>query len=372
MIKHVDFLSCFKDVTGGNHKVPKGDYLEDGATPIVDQGKQLIGGYSDLENIVTRSGEVIVFGDHTGIVKYIDFDFILGADGVKVIEPNYNLVHPKYGFYALSNVVLPDTGYDRKYKYLKRVTIPLPPLEDQKRIASILDAADAYRVKTKALIEKYNMLSKSLFLEMFGDPVLNPMGWEKVKLGELCEFENGDRSSNYPSGSDILQTGKLFLSSGDIKDGGFIVKDSKFISSEKYMSLKRGKCRRGDILMTLRGNGTGKSGVFNCIYSEGFINAQMVIIRPDSRCSSYYLVKQLNYPSVFKRLILLNSGSAQPQLSATTLKQFEVSIPPLALQNQFAQRIEAIESQKAQAEESLTRAEELFGSLLQRAFRGEL
>jgi type I restriction enzyme S subunit len=255
---------------------------------------------------------------------------------------------------------------------LKKLQIPLPPLDQQKKIASILDAADAYMQKTKALIKKYDELTQSLFLDMFGDPVKNEKGWEKVKMSKFCEFENGDRSSNYPSGDDIKQTGKLFLSSGDIQKGKFKVRDSKFISLEKFNSIKRGKCRRGDILMTLRGNGTGKSAVFDCQYDEGFINAQMVIIRPNDKCLSNYLVFQLNFPQIFKKLINLNSGSAQPQLSASSVKEFEVFLPCIDLQNQFAERVQAIEQQKARAQASYEKAEELFNSLLQKAFNGEL
>ena len=98
----------------------------------------------------------------------------------------------------------------------------------------------------------------------------------------------------------------------------------------------------------------------------------MVILRPDDRCLSVYLVLQLNCPPVFKRLINLNSGSAQPQLSASNVKDFEVFVPDINLQNEFSKRVQLIEAQKAQAQASLTQAEDLFNSLLQRAFKGEL
>lgn len=255
---------------------------------------------------------------------------------------------------------------------LKKLQIPLPPLSQQQKIANILDAADALRQNDKALIAKYDELTQALFLDMFGDPVSNPKGWEMKKLEDFCEFENGDRSSNYPSGDDIKSSGKLFLSSGDIKKGRFIVKDSKFISNDKYNALKRGKCYRNNVLMTLRGNGTGKSAIFDCEYEEGFINAQMVIIRPNEKCEPNYLVLQLNNPAVFKRLVSFNSGSAQPQLSAQSVKEFKVFVPPVNLQNEFVKRVSLIEEQKAIAQKSLAKSEELFNSLLQRAFKGEL
>ena len=185
---------------------------------------------------------------------------------------------------------------------------------------------------------------------MFGDPVTNPKGWGKLKLRDFCEFENGDRSSNYPSGNDVKESGKLFLSSGDIQNGKFTVKDSKFISHENFDSLKRGKC---------------KTAVFDCQYDEGFINAQMVILRPDSKYLSEYLVRQLNYPPVFKRLINLNSGSAQPQLSATSLKKFEVLVPTIEIQKQYERKARRIEREKKQIKISLKKLEELFSSMMQ-------
>ncbi len=251
--------------------------------------------------------------------------------------------------------------------------LPLPPLAEQKKIAAILDAADQLRQKDQQLIDHYITLSQSLFLEMFGDPVSNLKGWGLVSLGALCEFENGDRSSNYPSKSEVLNSGKLFLSSADIGKGYFEVKSSKFISKEKFNSLSRGKCRRGDVLMTLRGNGLGRSCVFECEYDEGFINAQMVILRPDSSvCTARFLVAQLNNEMVFSQLLKHTSGSAQPQFSATDVKRFKVLVPPIALQNKFVEHTDAIQNQKEQVRLTQEKSDSLFNSLLQKAFKGEL
>ena len=254
-----------------------------------------------------------------------------------------------------------------------KIRVPLPPLAEQKKIAAILDAADLLRQKDQQLIDNYTSLSQSLFLEMFGDPVSNKKDWELISLGNLCEFENGDRSSNYPSKSEVLMSGKLFLSSADIGSGYFAVKSSKFISPDKFDSLTRGKCRRGDVLMTLRGNGLGRTCVFECEYEEGFINAQMVILRPEiSVCRSRFLVAQLNNEKVFSELLRYTSGSAQPQFSAADVKRFSVLLPPVSLQDMFVEQTDIIEQQKQQAKASLEKSEALFNCLLQQAFKGEL
>ena len=258
-------------------------------------------------------------------------------------------------------------------KEIGQFKIPLPPLAEQKKIAAILDAADQLRQKDQQLIDHCTALSQSLFLEMFGDPVSNLKQWKLLSLGELCEFENGDRSSNYPSKLDIQESGKLFLSSADIKHGYFEFGSSKFISNSKYRSLKRGKCRRGDVLMTLRGNGLGRTCVFECEYDEGFINAQMVIIRPDTKkVTPRFLVSQLNHDDVFSQLLSHSSGSAQPQFSAAEIKKFKVLVPPGELQEKFERYNDKIDVQKRQVEANMVKSESLFNSLLQKAFKGEL
>jgi len=330
----------------------KGDVLLAKITPCFENGKAAI-----ADNIPNEIG--------------------FGSSEFHVLRTNGEVI-PSFLFYALWNKNFRLTGSKKMTgsagqkrvptDFLKNYEIPLPSLSEQKAIVAKLDRAQRLIDIDKEMLVKYDDLIQSVFLEMFGDLVGNPKGWRKLKLKDFCEFENGDRSSNYPSGDDIKESGKLFLSSGDIQNGKFTVKDSKFISNEKFDSLKRGKCKTGDVLVTLRGSGTGKTAVFDCHYDEGFINAQMVILRPDSKCLSEYLVRQLNCPPVFKRLINLNSGSAQPQLSATSLKKFEVLVPNIEIQKQYERKARQIEGEKEQIKTSLKKSEELFSSLVQGAF----
>lgn len=163
----VQFDDVLEDTTSGNIKTLQSEYAESGRFPIVDQGQSLIGGYTDDETRVCRSGlPAIVFGDHTKALKFIDFPFCLGADGTKILRPKGN-ADPKYLFYALQRVHIPDAGYSRHFKYLKRGEIPLPPLADQKRIAAILDHADALRRLRRRAIDRLNILGQAIFQEMF-------------------------------------------------------------------------------------------------------------------------------------------------------------------------------------------------------------
>jgi type I restriction enzyme, S subunit len=136
---------------------------------------------------------------------------------------------------------------------LESIEIPLPPLPEQKRIAAILDKADVIRRKRRQAIQLADDFLRATFLDMFGDPVTNPKGWEVKPLNNFATFENGDRSSNYPSGDDLKQDGVLFVSTKNIVNNSFSLHETKFISEEKFESLSRGKLRKGDLIITLRG-----------------------------------------------------------------------------------------------------------------------
>jgi len=254
---------------------------------------------------------------------------------------------------------------------MEKRLIPLPPLAEQQKIAAILDAADVLRQKDQQLIDHYTTLSQSLFLDMFGDPVTNPMGWDTMKLQHLAEFENGDRSSNYPSGDDIKQSGVLFLSTKNITDNKLDLTFTQFISNRKFTSLSRGKAIHGDLLITLRGT-LGSCGIFNGIYDKAFINAQIMIIRVNENTSNIYLHSLITVERFNLMLQLIGRGAAVPQLTAAQLKGLDIPLPPITLQNQFAERIQHIEAQKQQAQASLEQSNNLFNSLLQKAFTGEL
>ena len=375
-MEKVKFKEIFTFEKKSKIKAGDGFKLGEGKFPFYTSSDTL----SKTLNEFLFENESLIFG--TGglaSIHHCNEKFAVSTDCFVSQVKNDKVTFAKFIYYYLSgNMYLLENGFKGaglkhiSKGYIEDLEIPLPSLQTQQKIAAILDKADEFRQYNKQLIAKYDALTQSLFLDMFGDPVKNEKGWDMSKLEDFCKFENGDRSSNYPSGNDIKKSGKLFLSSGDIKKGKFIVNDSRFISNDKYNSLKRGKCYRNDVLMTLRGNGTGKSAIFDCEYKEGFINAQMVIIRPNEKCEQNYLVLQLNNPLVFKRLISFNSGSAQPQLSAQTVKEFKVFLPPIVLQNQFAERVKLIETQKQQAQEALAKSELLFQGLLQQAFKGEL
>ncbi|HJK47276.1 MAG TPA: restriction endonuclease subunit S, partial [Methanocorpusculum sp.] len=160
------FSEIFTDVSRFGTKLPTREYLPRGKYPIVDQGKDEIVGYTDREAGLYIDTPILVFGDHTRIIKYVDYPFFLGADGVKLLKCTRHDVDYKYLYYCLKHLHIPDTGYNRHFKYLKEQVVPLPPLPEQRRIAAVLDQVSSLIALRKAQLAKLDLLVKARFVEM--------------------------------------------------------------------------------------------------------------------------------------------------------------------------------------------------------------
>lgn len=253
---------------------------------------------------------------------------------------------------------------------VKKFKIPLPPLKEQKRIAAILDAADDYRKKTKALITKYDELAQSLFLEMFGDTKMNPKKWTVKILVDVCDKvidcphstpKYVEEKTEYP----CIRTTEL--GSGDINWSKM-----KYLDYEGYTErTKRLIPEAGDIIYGREGT-FGEAAIVpsDCRMSLG---QRVMLFRPKlTEVNSCFLHAVVRSKGVYHQALRVNSGSTVGHVNVKDIKKFNLIIPPLNLQNQFAERIQAIEAQKEQAQVSLEKADDLFNALLQKAFKGGL
>ena len=117
------FNDIFEDCTSQGTKIPKDEYLSEGKNIIIDQGQNIVAGYTELEDGLFKNVPAIIFGDHTRIIKYVDKPFFLGADGVKLLKSKKKDANYKYLYYALKNAKIPDTGYNRHFKWLKELPV---------------------------------------------------------------------------------------------------------------------------------------------------------------------------------------------------------------------------------------------------------
>lgn len=255
------------------------------------------------------------------------------------------------------------------YGRIKDVAIPLPTLDIQKKIAAILDEADKLRRLNQQLIDKYDALTKSLFLEMFGDPVSNPKGWDIVKIRDLI------LEAKYGTSSKASSEGKYpYLRMNNITYQGFMdYTELKFINiSDK--DRPKYSVHKGDVLFNRTNSKelVGKTGLFQA-EEEMIIAGYLIRVRTNELANPYYLWAHLN--SRWAKLTLQNMCKnivGMANINAQELQDIRILRAPIKLQYQFAERVQDIEAQKAQAQASLKKSEELFQSLLQRAFKGEL
>lgn len=281
-----------------------------------------------------------------------------------------------YFYYVMSSFDFSDAG-DRavmgttlnKAK-LRELQIPLPPLPVQQKIAAILDAADAYRQKTKALIEKYDQLAQSLFLDMFGDPVRNEKGWE-VKAGEEYCSEITVGVVIKPA-SYYVEEGVVALRSLNIKPNAFDLSNLVYFSKESHSTqLKKSILNESDIVIVRTGN-TGTAAVIpeslsnsNCI--------DLIIVRPNKMIVNPKYITYLINSKPGKKLVSGKEvGGIQKHFNIGSFKKLLLPIPPKEIQDQFVESINIIDQQRLKLEISMIKSEELFQSLLQKAFNGDL
>lgn len=190
-MKKMLFEDCIIKIPVSGKKIKQKNYLESGKFPVIDQGQEFIGGYTNDEiSRIAVTQPVIVFGDHTRIIKFVNFDFAPGADGVKVFRP-LSFLDPRYFAYILQAVRLPDKGYSRHYQYLEKLDIPIRPLPEQKRIVSKtdslfsrLDSAKDSLVRVRQEIKRYRQaVLKSAFEGELTNAILRPQ-----ELGTLVEI----------------------------------------------------------------------------------------------------------------------------------------------------------------------------------------
>ena len=249
---------------------------------------------------------------------------------------------------------------------VKELEIPLPNLATQQRIATILDQADAIIQNNRAIVQKYDALTQSLFLDMFGDPVKNEKGWEKKELNKLCN-KITDGTHDTPK---RLTEGIKFITGKHIRPFEIDYDNSDYVTEEIHKEIfKRCNPEYGDILYTNIGVNFATAAMNSVEYEFSMKNVALLKYKREL-LNGRYLVHNLNNEFFKDKLKkTFGVGGAQQFLSLSNIKSIVVLVPPIELQNKFAERVAMIEAQKQQAQLELAKSEELFQSLLQRAFK---
>ncbi|UWM82403.1 restriction endonuclease subunit S [Rhizobium sp. SRDI969] len=251
---------------------------------------------------------------------------------------------------------------------LKALEIPLPSLEEQKRIAAILDKADQLRQKRRQAIALLDSLTQSIFLEMFGDPVSNPKQWQEATLGDVI-YQASDGPHVSPQYCD---DGIPFLSTRHIQRGAILWQDLKYISEEDAkLHWRKCKPQRGDLLYT-KGGTTGIAAEVD--FDEPFavwVHVALLKTRQDV-VQPKWLECMLNSNYCYSQSQIYTHGIANRDLGLKRMVKIKLFLPPLEAQAAFVDNCASLERLIRRCELQLVEADNLFLSLQHHAFSGQL
>ncbi|HPA58192.1 MAG TPA: restriction endonuclease subunit S [bacterium] len=288
-------------------------------------------------------------------------------------------IYPEYLFYALK--VTPMIGGNRAVKgitlnskSLADLRIPLPPLEEQIQIATVLSKAENLIAKRKESIELLDEFVKSTFLEMFGDPVRNEKGWERNNFGSVIEIlTDYHANGSYEILRDHVTLKKepdyaLMVRTTDLEKNDFSG-DCNYIDEKTYNFLERSKVFGGEIIINKIGS-AGKVYLMPKLNRPTSLGMNAFLLRFNENANNLYvyhlLVSDYGKNSIEKRV----KGAVTKTITKEAVRGIEIPIPPLSLQNEFAEIVNRVEVLKEKYQKSLEELENLYGSLSQRAFRG--
>ena len=246
--------------------------------------------------------------------------------------------------------------------------IPLPPLPEQRRIAAVLDRANALRAKRRATLAELDSLTQSIFLDLFGDPRKNQKKWDVVELGRLC-IKLVDGTHKTPS---YVTSGVPFITVRNMVTGALDFKNTKFITQDEHATLtKRVKPERGDILVSKDGTigmacPVDTDREFNIFVSVALLKIKHQLIH------QRFLTGQFRTDWIQSQIRAAIKGIAIRHLHLKDFKRLRILVPPLSLQKEFVRRLAAVEKVRASCRTSLGQMDALFDSVQHRAFRGEL
>lgn len=379
-------LEEIAEVTSGQG-APQGDkFFSEEGVPFVRAGslENLLNGGKliDLEKInheVGRKEGLRLFPKNSvlfaksGMSATKDRVFVLPDEAfvvshLAVIIPKENLSERFFKYWMSSfkpSSLIRDRAYPSiRLEDISRIKFPDLKIEEQEKIAGILEHADAARQKRKQANHLTEQFLQSAFLEMFGDPVRNEKGWEKTQLDKICKRIT-DGTHQPPEWSD---EGIPFIFVSNIRSGEISLSTNKFITERSYIELTR-RCpiELGDILFTIVGS-YGNAAVVKTKEKFSF-QRHIAHLKPDfNKVVPTFLVTALESPFMKSQIEKSVKGVAQKTLNLSELKYLETIFPPLPLQQKFASLAEQVEQLRNKQRASEKELENLFGSLMQRYF----
>jgi type I restriction enzyme S subunit len=255
-------------------------------------------------------------------------------------------------------------------KELERFRLPLPSLREQRRIAEVLDAVDTLRTRRRQAVAFLDELTRSIFVEIFGDQNGNPKLWPIRSIEDVCSLTVDCVNRTAPIVD--YKTPFKMIRTTNVKAGKVDLSNVRYVEESTFVRWnRRATPRRGDVLLT-REAPVGESGILNSD-AQVFLGQRLMLYRPSpEKTTSEYLLASFQSPFLKKQFARHGSGSTVKHLPLPACRSFDIVVPPLSLQQAFSIRIQAVESLKASCLTHLAHLDAFFASLQDRAFKGEL
>ena len=354
------FTEIFEDVTKQGTKIPTNLYLENGLYPIIDQGQSEIAGYTNQTEGLFTDIPAIIFGDHTRIIKYVDTPCFLGADGVKLLKTKDNNANYKYLYYALCHADIPNTGYNRHFKWLKEIEIPECSTEEQNGIVAQLEKIDTLISLRKQQLAKLDELVKSRFIELFGD-----LERTTTIARYISELRGGKSlAGTEPCKNKVLKTGAATF-------GWFDPEQYKYLPTD-YEPLPEHKVETGDVIIS-RMNTPELVGACSYVFK-----APDDMYYPDrlwkavlKENTNPIFLWQLLWDRDVRKAIKESSGGTSGtmhNISKPNLLAIKCIDAPIELQNEYAEFVKQTDKSKFEIQQSLEKLETLKKALMQKYF----
>jgi type I restriction enzyme S subunit len=350
-----------KNKVSKDNQISASDIKSSGKYPVIDQGQDYIAGYSDeKDKIYIPEQPLVIFGDHTRCFKYVDFPFIIGADGTKILAPNTTLFNPQFFYFYLLTLHIPSRGYNRHFKLLREQKILRPPIPEQQNIANILSKIQSAIETQEKIIQKTTELKKALMQKLFTEGLrgekqketeigLVPKSWEVVKLKGIVNFTTGKLNANQAK-----------------SDGKYPF----FTCSQETFWIDSYAFDTETVLLS----GNNARAIYSVKYFKGRFNAYqrtyVITIKDTSQFSYMFLKYILSFN--LERLRKLSIGTSTKYLTLGILENLEVIKPKIDEQENIANALSIVESKIESSQAKLKSLQSLFNSMLHHLMTGQI
>lgn len=360
-------IKDFIDYEQPNEYIVESDrYNSKYSTPVLTAGQSFILGYTNESKGIYKKGPCIIFDDFTTSVHYVDFPFKVKSSAMKLLTTKSN-TDLKYCYYLLLSLSKMPPNHKRQWiSTTSEKSYVLPSMDKQISIVKQLDLISDTIANYTNQIENLDNLVKARFIEMFGDPIRNPYGWYNDCLNNVCTKIN-DGTHCSPESFD--KGDYMYITAKNIKQNGLDLSNVTYVSEKVHKPIyQRCNPEFGDILYIKDGATTGIATI-NTMKNEFTLLSSVALLKYDrSLINGYYLIHLLNSKEMYSKIRKNMGGAAITRLTIAKIKEIKVIVPPIDLQNQFADFVRQVDKSRETVKKSLEKTQQLYDSLMQEYF----